>query len=100
MTMQLRSRALFVEYLRVFGLSERAFAAQAGLSHSTVNHLLTGRRSTCSAETAIAIERALGCRAGTLFAPGEPPRHATLRPAVLDRQPARVARAGTTGVET
>jgi len=57
------------EYIGLLGLSARAFATRAGLSHSTINHLLTGRRSTCSARTAAAIEQALNCPPGLLFVP-------------------------------
>jgi transcriptional regulator with XRE-family HTH domain len=67
--MQLRSRRMLREYISLLGLSARAFAARAGLSHSTINHLLTGRRSTCSERTATAIEQALNCPPGLLFAP-------------------------------
>jgi transcriptional regulator with XRE-family HTH domain len=67
--MQLRSRRMLREYIGLLGLSARAFAARAGLSHSTINHLLTGRRSTCSARTAAAIEQALNCPPGLLFTP-------------------------------
>jgi plasmid maintenance system antidote protein VapI len=65
----LRSRFVLAEYIRLLGLSGREFAQQAGLSHSTVNHLVTGRRETCSPETALAIETVLGCPEGLLFEP-------------------------------
>ncbi|UQX87981.1 helix-turn-helix domain-containing protein [Jatrophihabitans telluris] len=65
--MRLRSRDVLADYIRLLGMSERAFAAQAGLGHATVNHLITGRRVSCSAATAAAIERALGCPPGLLF---------------------------------
>jgi transcriptional regulator with XRE-family HTH domain len=66
--MQLRSRRMLREYIELLGLSARAFATHAGLSHSTINHLLTGRRTTCSEHTARAIEEALNCPPGLLFA--------------------------------
>jgi transcriptional regulator with XRE-family HTH domain len=69
--MRLRDRATFASFLSLLGESERAFATRARLSHSTVNHLLCGRRETCSVATADAIERALGCPPGLLFAPDE-----------------------------
>ena len=50
-------------------MSERELARVAGLSHSTVNHLVTGRRTGCSLATARAIENALGCGEGSLFGP-------------------------------
>lgn len=67
--MQLRSRRILAQYLDATDLSERMVARVAGLSHSTVNHLVTGRRANCSLQTARAIERALGCSPGTLFLP-------------------------------
>lgn len=42
-------------------------AKAAGLLPGTVNHLVFGRRRTCSPETASAIEEALSVRPGTLF---------------------------------
>jgi transcriptional regulator with XRE-family HTH domain len=63
---------MFREYLELVGLSGRGLASRAGLSHSTVNHLLTGRRMRCSAGTAYAIEHALNCPPGLLFGPDVP----------------------------
>lgn len=65
--MQLRSREALVVCLEATGMSERQLARVAGLSHATVNHLITGRRTGCTLATARAIEAALGCDAGTLF---------------------------------
>ena len=65
--MRLRDRVVFAGYLGLLGVSERGFAVSAGLSHSTVNHLVSGRRTTCSAATAAAIERALRCPPGLMF---------------------------------
>jgi transcriptional regulator with XRE-family HTH domain len=67
--MQLRSRRALGDYIDLLGLSERQLARSAGLSHSTVNHLVTGRRDSCSLRTAVAIERVLNCPPGLLFAP-------------------------------
>lgn len=67
--MQLRSREALVECLEVAGLSERELARAAGLGHATVNHLLTGRRGSCSFGTARAIERVFMIEAGGLFVP-------------------------------
>lgn len=67
--MRLRSRRALADYIDLLGISERQLSRTAGLSHSTVNHLVTGRRDSCSLATAVAIERALGCPAGLLFAP-------------------------------
>ncbi|HEX2904713.1 MAG TPA: helix-turn-helix transcriptional regulator [Jatrophihabitans sp.] len=66
--MQLRSRRALGDYIDLLGMSERELARSAGLSHSTVNHLVTGRRDSCSLATAVAIERVLGCPPGLLFA--------------------------------
>jgi DNA-binding transcriptional regulator YdaS (Cro superfamily) len=65
--MRLRSRAVLVQCLVLAQLSERELARRAGLSHSTVNHLCTGRRNTCSRASATAIERALNLEEGKLF---------------------------------
>ena len=65
--MRLRSRAVLVECLKLAQVSERELARRAGLSHSTVNHLCTGRRDTCSRASAAAIERALNLEEGKLF---------------------------------
>ncbi|HTZ45280.1 MAG TPA: helix-turn-helix transcriptional regulator [Jatrophihabitans sp.] len=67
--MRLRSRDVLIEFLDGAGLSERELARRAGLSHSTVNHLLTGRRRGCSLSTALAIERALDAPPGAVFRP-------------------------------
>jgi transcriptional regulator with XRE-family HTH domain len=65
--MRIRDSAALRAYLRLLGLSERALAARAGVAHATVNHLLSGRRRTCSPETAAAIEAALACPPGVFF---------------------------------
>lgn len=65
--MQLRSRDALVICLEASGMSERQLARVAGLSHATVNHLVTGRRTGCTMATARAIEKALGVGEGTLF---------------------------------
>jgi transcriptional regulator with XRE-family HTH domain len=64
-----RDSAALRAYLRLLGLSERALAARAGVGHATVNHLLSGRRTSCSPRTAAAIESALACPSGVFFAP-------------------------------
>jgi transcriptional regulator with XRE-family HTH domain len=65
--MQLRNRAVMREFILLKGLSEREVARRAGLSHSTLNHLLTGRRVACSVRTAASIERVLGVADGVFF---------------------------------
>jgi plasmid maintenance system antidote protein VapI len=67
--MLLRSRETLIECLELSGLSERELARAAPLGHATVNHLVTGRRASCSLTTAIAIERVFDVSPGTLFAP-------------------------------
>ena len=65
--MRLRNRLVLGAFVDNAGLSEREVARRAGLSHSTVNHLMTGRRATCSISTAAAIARVVGCPIGALF---------------------------------
>jgi plasmid maintenance system antidote protein VapI len=69
---RVRDPAALRAYLRLLGMSERALAVQAGVGHATVNHLVSGRRSSCTPRTATAIETALGCPRGLFFdrAPG------------------------------
>ncbi|HTZ42845.1 MAG TPA: helix-turn-helix transcriptional regulator [Jatrophihabitans sp.] len=75
--MLVRSREALIECLEVAGLSERELARIAPLGHATVNHLVTGRRASCSLTTAIAIERVFDVQPGTLFAAeSELERHA------------------------
>lgn len=59
-------------YLRLLGWSQRALAERAGVGHATVNHLLSGRRATCSRHTATAIEQALACPSGLFFTSERP----------------------------
>jgi len=65
--MRLRSRLILIALIDDAGISERELARRAGLSHSTVNHLVTSRRLSSSLPTAIAITKALGCPIGALF---------------------------------
>jgi transcriptional regulator with XRE-family HTH domain len=64
---RLRSREVLIRCLALARLSERELARRAGLSHSTVNHLCSGRRDTCSRRSAGAIEQALHLDKGKLF---------------------------------
>ncbi|MCW2495836.1 helix-turn-helix transcriptional regulator [Jatrophihabitans sp.] len=75
--MRVRDRDTLRAYVRLMRLSERGLAARAGVGHATVNHLLSGRRETCSPETAQAIEKVLGCAGGVFF---EPVRRTTTAP--------------------
>jgi transcriptional regulator with XRE-family HTH domain len=68
--MRVRDPGALRAYLRLLGLSERALAMRAGVGHATVNHLVSGRRATCSARTACAIESALACPPGLFFDTG------------------------------
>lgn len=67
--MRLLSRHRLRKYLDLLELSERELARQAGLGHATVNFLVTGHRTTCTKDTARAIETALDVECGDLFAP-------------------------------
>lgn len=67
--MRVRDPATLRAYLRLMGMSERALALRAGVGHATVSHLLSGRRGTCSRQTAQAIESALACPRGLFFEP-------------------------------
>lgn len=64
---ELRGRQALVDVLAALGVAEREIARRAGLSHSTFNHLVTGRRTSCLPATAQAIETALGVNEGALF---------------------------------
>lgn len=66
----LRSLRALREFMAFHGLkSGYALAKKAGILPGTVNHMLSGRRDTCSLETARAIEEALGVPTGFLFEP-------------------------------
>jgi len=66
-TAWLRDRHTFAQVISQHGLSERELARQASLGHSTVNHLLTGRRRSCSVHTAKTISDILGLDLHQLF---------------------------------
>lgn len=74
-TVRLRNRLVLGAFLDNAGLSEREVARRAGLSHSTINHLMTGRRATCTTSTAAAIARVVGCPVGALFIAENPSEH-------------------------
>jgi len=67
--MRVRDLSALRAYVRLLGLSERALALRAGVGHATVNHLLSGRRATCTSRTAEAIAAALDCPPGIFFEP-------------------------------
>lgn len=77
MVVRVRDSSALRAYLRLLGLSERALAARAGVGHATVNHLLSGRRQTCSPQTAAAIEAVLACPPGLFFEGARAGRSAT-----------------------
>ncbi len=69
MTMAVRDRETLRSYVRLAGVSQRELATRAGVAPATVNHLLSGRRGTCSEATATALEEVLQCPPGLFFAP-------------------------------
>lgn len=71
--MRLLSRHRLRKYLELLDLSERQLSRQAGLGHATVNFLVTGHRTTCTEDTARAIETALDLEPGDLFTPANVP---------------------------
>lgn len=67
-TCKLRSHTDLIAQMRFRDITTGyGLARAAGLKPGVVNHLVFGRRTTCSPETASAIERALGLRPGALF---------------------------------
>ena len=69
--MQIRDPVAMRAYLRLMGMSERELAERAGIGHATVSHLLSGRRTGCTQQTAALIEEVLGCPPGLFFEPKE-----------------------------
>lgn len=66
--MRLKDRTMLRQYMDYMDFrTVRELATAAGVSHSTVGHLHSGKRSTCSPKTAKAIERALKAPQGLLF---------------------------------
>lgn len=59
-----------------------ALATKAGILPGTVNHILSGRRKSCSPETAAAIERALDVVPESLFVLEKSKVADALRPSV------------------
>lgn len=65
-------RQALKQYMAYRGLTVRGLAAKTTkprLSPSTIGHLTSGERPTCSPETAQSIERALDVPPGTIFEP-------------------------------
>ncbi|WP_159096568.1 helix-turn-helix transcriptional regulator [Miniimonas sp. S16] len=67
--MRLKSPQMLRQFMAYQDVNVRELAKAAGLGHATVGHLRSGARSTCSAETARAIEGALQAPPGLLFDP-------------------------------
>lgn len=68
LTAKLVSLRVLEQYCKHRGLlTGYALAKKAGLLPGTVNHIRSGRRKTCSPETAAAIERALDVPPESLF---------------------------------
>jgi hypothetical protein len=74
--MQLRSRDALVICLEATGMSERQLARVAGLSHATVNHLVTGRRTGCERGNPVRQRAGTSHRSGVAAArrPGRSPQ--------------------------
>lgn len=70
LTVKLKSRQALREFMDHHKLpTAYALAKKAELLPGTVGHLVSGRRTHCSLRTARAIEEALECPQGFLFAP-------------------------------
>ena len=68
LTVKLKSVRVLREFMEFHGIKTGyGLAKKAGILPGTVNHLLTGERTTCSLKTARALEGALGCPTGFLF---------------------------------
>lgn len=66
--MRLKSRQALREFMEFHKIgSAYELARRADLKVGIVGHIVSGRRTTCSAKTAGAIERALECPPGFLF---------------------------------
>lgn len=65
--MRLKDAAMLRQYMEFKRLTIRELAHKAGVSHSTVGHLYSGRRRNARPNTARLIEEALGAPPGLLF---------------------------------
>lgn len=65
--MRLKDAGMLRQYMDFKGLTIRQLADKAGVSHSTIGHLVSGSRNTAKAKTARAVEEALGAPNGLLF---------------------------------
>jgi hypothetical protein len=68
---RLISRQAFRQYMAFRNETNRSLAEKCGpgVGRGIVGHLRSGQRTTCSAKTAQAIERALNAPPGSLFVP-------------------------------
>lgn len=67
-TYRLKSQSELIDVMLYHGFETGySLAKAAGLKQGAVNHLVFGRRRTCSPETAAAIESALKQKPGSLF---------------------------------
>lgn len=64
---RLKSAALLRALMEQQGVSTRALAAAAGVHHSFIDHLLSGRRDTCQAAVVARIARKLSAPRDLLF---------------------------------
>lgn len=79
--MELTSKEALVSFMQSNKETVRTLAAKSivrnprtargykALSPAMIGHLRSGRRKTCSPETAAAVEKALGCPPNVLFVP-------------------------------
>ena len=65
--MQLKDARMLRQYMDFKGMTIRELAHRAGVSRSTIGHLVSGARRTCSPKTARVVEEALDAPSGLLF---------------------------------
>lgn len=65
--MRLKDAAMLRQYMEFKDLTIRQLADRAGVSRSTIGHLVSGERSNAKPQTARAVEEALGAPNGLLF---------------------------------
>lgn len=65
--LKLISAVALAQYMTYRDMTVRSLAAKADCNRSTVGHLRSGKRKTCSPEVAMRIERALDAPPGSLF---------------------------------
>lgn len=65
--MKLISRQALTDYMKFRGETCKSLADKVGCHKSLIGHLRSGHRSSCSPETAAAIEKQLNAPPGSLF---------------------------------